>query len=86
MKKFYSEKELLQYLEGKGINKTLVDSLIYVFLGTQGSEIFESEKKINVDAFEYEGIKVNGNITIYIASVPVDGDGDTFKDIYMVEE
>ena len=83
MKKIYTEKELLQYLEGKGINKTLVDSLIYVFLGTQRSEIFESEEKINVDAFKYEGVKVNDNVIRYIGSVPVDG--NTFKNIYIIE-
>ena len=38
----------------KGINKTFVDELIYNFLGTQGSELFDSEEKINVDAFKYE--------------------------------
>ena len=84
MKKFYTEKELLQYLEGKGINKTLVDSLIYVFLGTQGSEIFDSEEKININAFKYEGINVNDNIIIYIASVPIND--DSFKDIYIISE
>lgn len=84
MKKFYTEKELLQYLRKKGINKTLVDDLIYDFLPAQGSDIFESEEKINVDAFKYEGIKVNDNIIIYIASVPVDDD-NYFKDIYIIE-
>lgn len=68
MKKFYNEKELAKYLNA---NLQYVNEEISNYLSSQGSETFEKEDMLSIDAFKYEGLKINDTI-IYIASIQLD--------------
>ena len=82
MKKFYNEKDLAEFLN---VNKQYLDEKIMDFIGTQGSEIFESEDKItNIDDFKYQGFKIN-NYTVYVATILIDKEEDEWKQIYCVD-
>ena len=82
MKKFDNIKDLARYLN---VNSNYLDKELYNFLGCQGSEIFNCENDINIDAFKYEGLKINNKI-VYIASVLIDTENERWKEIYCVEE
>ena len=79
MKKFYNEKELAKFLDA---NLQYVKEEINNYLACQGSEIFEKENMISIDAFKYEGLKINDTI-IYIASISIDG--EPYKYIFCIE-
>ena len=68
MKKFYNEKELAKHLN---TNLQYVNEEISNYLSSQGSETFENVNDISIDAFKYEGFKINDTI-VYIASIQVD--------------
>lgn len=82
MKKFDNIKNLARYLD---VNINYLDEELYNFLGCQGSEIFNSENDININAFKYEGININ-NKTVFVASILIDGENEKWKEIYCVEE
>ena len=79
MKKFYNEKELAKFLDA---NLQYVKEEINNYLSCQGSEIFKKENMISIDAFKYEGLKINDTI-IYIASIPVAN--EPYKYIFCIE-
>ena len=79
MKKFYDEKELAKHLN---TNLQYVNDEISNYLGCQGSETFKNENDISIDAFKYEGFKINDTM-VYIATIPVDE--DEYKYVFCIE-